>query len=188
MDEKILLQSKCKKISTIIPILGFLFVIVGLFLFFLFVSEFDAGIFCMTVLPATVGLVMILVYFYAKDMELTVTDKRVYGKGGFGQRVDLPMDSVSAVKLSPFGGIAVSTASGFVRFFGINNNSEFLKVVNNLLIARQNEKNNATIVGATITDNMSSGADELKKFKDLLDSGTITQEEFDTKKKQILGL
>ena len=51
MDEKILLQSKCKKISTIIPILGFLFVIVGLFLFFLFVSEFDAGIFCMTVLP-----------------------------------------------------------------------------------------------------------------------------------------
>lgn len=33
-----------------------------------------------------------------------------------------------------------------------------------------------------------SGADELKKFKDLLDSGVITQEEFDAKKKQILGL
>lgn len=33
-----------------------------------------------------------------------------------------------------------------------------------------------------------SQADELKKYKDLLDSGAITQEEFDTKKKQLLGL
>lgn len=33
-----------------------------------------------------------------------------------------------------------------------------------------------------------SNADELKKFKDLLDSGIITQEEFDAKKKQLLGL
>jgi len=33
-----------------------------------------------------------------------------------------------------------------------------------------------------------SSADELKKFKELLDSGIITQEEFDTKKKQLLGL
>ena len=31
-------------------------------------------------------------------------------------------------------------------------------------------------------------AEELKKYKDLLDSGVITQEEFDAKKKQILGL
>lgn len=32
-----------------------------------------------------------------------------------------------------------------------------------------------------------SGADELKKFKELLDMGVITQEEFDKKKQQILG-
>ena len=31
-------------------------------------------------------------------------------------------------------------------------------------------------------------ADELKKYKELLDSGVISQEEFDTKKKQLLGL
>ena len=30
--------------------------------------------------------------------------------------------------------------------------------------------------------------DKLKKFKDLLASGVITQEQFDAKKKQILGL
>lgn len=33
-----------------------------------------------------------------------------------------------------------------------------------------------------------SPAEELKKFKDLLDCGVITQEEFDAKKKQLLGL
>ena len=38
------------------------------------------------------------------------------------------------------------------------------------------------------TTNSVSTADELKKFKDLLDNGVITQEEFDAKKKQLLGL
>ena len=33
-----------------------------------------------------------------------------------------------------------------------------------------------------------SAADELKKYKELLDSGVITQEEFNAKKKQLLGL
>lgn len=42
-------------------------------------------------------------------------------------------------------------------------------------------------VGGTVAM-QNSAADELKKFKDLLDSGVITQEEFDAKKKQLLGL
>lgn len=33
-----------------------------------------------------------------------------------------------------------------------------------------------------------SAADEIGKFKQLLDSGAITQEEFDAKKKQLLGI
>lgn len=33
-----------------------------------------------------------------------------------------------------------------------------------------------------------SAADEIKKFKELLDMGVISQEEFDTKKRQLLGL
>lgn len=38
-------------------------------------------------------------------------------------------------------------------------------------------------------DNANAGnADELKKYKDLYDSGVISQEEFDAKKKQLLGL
>lgn len=33
-----------------------------------------------------------------------------------------------------------------------------------------------------------SAADEILKFKGLLDAGAITQEEFEAKKKQLLGL
>ena len=41
---------------------------------------------------------------------------------------------------------------------------------------------------ATQTNVNLSNADELKKFKDLLDSGAITQAEFEEKKKQLLNL
>lgn len=44
--------------------------------------------------------------------------------------------------------------------------------------AKQENKNSGAV----------SAADELKKFKELLDMGAITQEEFDAKKKQLLGL
>lgn len=44
------------------------------------------------------------------------------------------------------------------------------------------QSNNCSVI------QQSSAADELKKFKDLLDMGAITQEEFTAKKKQLLGL
>ena len=53
------------------------------------------------------------------------------------------------------------------------------------LLERQQKQNNITVEEKTSS---SSQADELKKFKDLLDNGIITQEEFDAKKKQLLGL
>ena len=42
----------------------------------------------------------------------------------------------------------------------------------------------------TVVNNIqeTTNADELKKYKDLLDNGAITQEEFDAKKKELLGL
>jgi uncharacterized membrane protein len=41
---------------------------------------------------------------------------------------------------------------------------------------------------ATPTPQTHNSADDIAKYKSLLDSGVITQEEFDTKKKQLLGL
>ena len=48
--------------------------------------------------------------------------------------------------------------------------------------------NPQSVYSTTATSSTIGGADKLKMYKDLLESGTITQEEFDAKKKQILGL
>ncbi|MBQ7378808.1 MAG: SHOCT domain-containing protein [Clostridia bacterium] len=62
--------------------------------------------------------------------------------------------------------------------------AEIKKYLDQMLANARNNKNQGsnTIIQST------SNADELKKYKELLDSGIISQEEFDAKKKQLLGL
>ena len=59
-------------------------------------------------------------------------------------------------------------------------------IISSLEIITKNYKNQNTI--STESSNSFSVADEILKFKQLLDSGIITKEEFDDKKKQLLGL
>ena len=127
-----------------------------------------------------------LIYLWLRSYELTVTDKRIFGKVAWGKRVDLPVDSISATASLRFlNGVSVSTSSGRISFRVLKNADAIYQVISNLLIKRQQEKSKpATIVEAPKSDE----ADQLKKYKDLLDSGVITQEEFDAKKKQLLGL
>lgn len=135
---------------------------------------------------AAFALIGGLIYLWLRSYELTITDKRIYGKVAWGKRVDLPVDSVSAIAtIRVLKGVSVSTSSGRISFCVIKNADEIYKVMNNLLIERQQEKVNATVAAAAPK---SDETDQLKKYKDLLDSGVITQEEFDAKKKQLLGL
>ena len=125
-----------------------------------------------------------LICLWLRSYELTVTDKRVYGKVQFGKRVDLPVDSVSATAKLGSRGIAVSTPSGKICFRAIKNAKEIYGVINNLLIERQQKKESVvTKVEAKVDE-----IEQLTKYKELLDKGVITQEEFDAKKKQLLGL
>ena len=55
-------------------------------------------------------------------------------------------------------------------------------------ILRQNNILSRLNKNADEQKNSFSSADELKKYKELLDSGIISQEEFDAKKKQLLGI
>lgn len=126
------------------------------------------------------AICFLFVFFMMKKMQITITDKRVCGKTYFGHSVDLPMDSISAVGSSWFNGIAVSTSSGKVSFLFIENSKEIRELLCQLLIDRQGKPQ------SVIPDK--SNADELKKYKELFDSGIITQEEFDAKKKQLLNL
>lgn len=82
-------------------------------------------------------------------------------------------------------GIAVTTASGAIKFKYIKNRDEIHCTISKLLVDRQNKTNAAPVIRQEIKQ---SGAEELKKYKELLDSGVISQEEFETKKKQLLGL
>ena len=66
-----------------------------------------------------------------------------------------------------------------IKFRCIKNRDEIYEVVSKLLMERQTSK---------MVFNESSPADELQKYKDLLDTGAISQDEFETKKNQLLNL
>ena len=117
-------------------------------------------------------------------MQITVTDKRVYGKTIFGRQVDLPIDSISAVGSGMFNKIVVATSSGKIKFLFIENSQAVREEIVKLIMQRQEEKK----IEKTTVETKTSNVEEIKNYKELLDSGIITQEEFDQKKKQILGL
>lgn len=139
-----------------------------------------------SVIPAVIiSILLLIVEWWLGSMEIVVTDKRVYGKAAFGKRVDMPFDSISAISLSAMKGIAVATSSGKIAFKFIKNNREVHAEISKLLIGRQNEKRPVT---NNTEDARPDAAAELKKYKELLDCGVITSEEFEAKKKQILNL
>lgn len=129
-----------------------------------------------------------ITYKYLSKISIVVTDKRVYGTAMFGKQVDLPLDSISALGRGMFSSIAVATSSGKIIFWGISNIYEVHETISELLQNRQSEKRTASAPINHITQQAQSSADELKKYKELLDNGIISQEEFDAKKKQLLDL
>ena len=188
MEEKIIIKGTYSHVSKFLPLLlafiGFILSCIG----------FDDGdVFggggaeyvCMFLggIVLIAGAVILLLYI--GNCEIAVSNVRVYGKAAFGKRVDLPVDSISAIATTMFSGIAVATSSGRVCFLGLKNAAEIHRVLSGLIIKRQFTPVSNTTIKQEIPQ---SNADELKKYKDLLDSGVISQEEFDAKKKQLLGL
>lgn len=193
MDERIIVKGKqaneFKIISLALLVLGFILGFsnsVNYSLFRGFNNYFWKSIFpyCMSIWFLPLAIIAILLYFSVAKTEITVTDKRVYGKAMFGKRVDLPVDLISAVGTNFLKGVSVSTSSGKISFLGIKNKDKIHEEISKLLMVRQEK----TPIITTKQEVPQSNADELKKFKDLLDSGILTQEEFDAKKKQLLGL
>lgn len=185
MKEKILIKSEKKYfyklklitiISTILAILSFVIAIVAQKQ-----GNYDlVGISTYIMIPAgIIALPCIVLFLYSFKMELTVTNKRIYGKTVFGKQIDLPLDSISAVSKGIFESINIATSSGKISFIYISNRNDIYKTITKILIDRQSNNK---------TSNSESKADELKKYKELLDSNAITQEEYDKKKKELLDL
>ncbi len=185
MEEKTLISGEMNtSIKPIVIILICISAIVSLFIFYGSSEGFEINFGESLALSSPAFafvIIFIVVYMYMTKCELVVTNKRVYGRATFGKRVDLPLDSISAVGTSWMSGIDISTSSGRIHFKLIKNKDEIHSVLSKLLMERQQEK---------VVSNIQtlSNADELKKYKELLDSGAITQAEFDAKKKQLLGL
>ena len=132
-----------------------------------------------------------------------VTDSRLIYCGSSGAIIksptsgSIPVDKISSV--SPHSGLLLASltieciGNDDLRLEQLSNvdssgkRGNVNKIANGLQNAIDTAKANSNKSSTTII-NQASAADELLKFKQLLDMGAITQYEFDVKKKQLLGL
>lgn len=194
MEEKIIIKGEFSKTNILMIIFGIIaviFAIIGCVYLEEYMAYYGFNIYGYGAeypIFFTIAIVFlvaaIISYFAMNRCEIIVSNKKVFGKVKFGKRVDLPLNQISSVGQGWFKSISVATSSGIIRFWLLSNRQEVFSAISELLSQFQNS-NNQTVIHK---EEQLSSADELKKYKDLLDSGVITQEEFDAKKKQLLGL
>ena len=194
MEEKVLIKSVVDVKSKIVMISTAIFSLFLGIMFLATVSGYNSSIGSIYDLYVALGssflllgiLIMIIFAIYSK-CELQITENNVRGKTIFGKEVILPLSMVSSYSTRKFlSVIAVATSSGVTKFSLIGNYREIGDVLSKKINERQDNIAKPQIVNIPVPQNYSM--DDLKKLKDLLDAGIINQEEFDAKKKQLLGL
>lgn len=200
MKENILIKSErydisrhCLSLAKAIGVLIGIGTIIGLFIWKAEYGEleFMAFVACFTISAIFLAPAIIpslLIYYWLRSSELTVTDKRIYGTAAWGRRVDLPVDLMSSTELRSFWkGITVSTSSGKISFLALKNVNEIYSVLNELMITRQAPKNRPE-PAPSASNPATDPIEKLRRFKELLDEGIISQEEYESKKKQLLDM
>ena len=127
-------------------------------------------------------LYIVLKYAFVR---IIVTDKMVKIKHyDLVKNFELPIDSISAVaeKGLMIKSLSVSSASGRISF-PVDRHIEVKNTISSLITERRTAQTSKGNEGFS-----DSNIHELEKYKELLDKGVITQEDFDAKKKQILRL
>jgi len=195
MGEKFIIKGKISKVYMLMLILTIFNAIFSLITFiylekyivydrFLKMSVFSSSEFPNFLITSDVCITTaILICFMMNQYEIVVTDKKVFGKNIFGKSIDLPINQISYLGLGLYNTITVATSSVKIRFLPLKNRQEVYLTISKLLY--QNQNSNNTVIQKEVN---SINADELKNFKNLLDMGAITQEEFDKKKKELLNL
>lgn len=188
MNEKVIIKGNSTKINLLTILFGVataFFLVMG----FWMLMDGDSNTIMWFGIAIALAVATAVIYGMVSCCEIVVTDKRIYGKVAFGKQVDLPLDSVSAVAVTSVftQGVSVATSSGRITFFFLAERNKISTKIRNLLIERQGKT--APSVQTTIKQEIpQSNAEELRKYKELLDMGVISKEEFDAKKKQLLGL
>lgn len=131
------------------------------------------------------SLIFGMIFLSCRKCQLCITENNIKGKTHWGKEVVLPLYMVSAYSTRKFmWTISISTASGATKFPLIKNYVEIGEVLSKKINERQANTQTETQPNVSANNTL----DDLLKLKTLLDMGAITQEEFDAKKKQLLGL
>ena len=155
---------------------------------------------------------------YSKYTSLELYDDKMVGKGSKQGDITWYFKNYMTVQWTPanigtqFANLVFTTTEGAGRLIATSNLNQAVDInrimfcsgmfsyataneyVKNLYLDvkkvfdEYKAKESENAVGDTTVIQQVSAADEIKKFKGLLDEGIITQEEFDAKKKELLGL
>ena len=127
---------------------------------------------------------------------LIITNLRVlyyYGPNKDNWTLDqIPVDTIESIEFSRSYTSSYLSVYGKSSIFHLNSDRHVLmekaRDLINQMIYDKSQNSESSESESSASDNMAQAAEALKSLKELLDSGIITQEEFDAKKKQLLGL
>lgn len=112
-----------------------------------------------------------------KKLEIN-SENCVFKKGK--KTKEVPIKRITNVKITPNRGVKITATGAKIKMGLVKNRVEIANTINDLKKEIEKDEN----------DDITNGnvADELLKFKQLFESGIISQEEFEAKKKQLLNL
>lgn len=127
---------------------------------------------------------------------LIITNLRVlyyYGPNKDNWTLDqIPVDTIESIEFSRSYTSSYLSVYGKSSIFHLNSDRHILmekaRDLINQMIYDKSQNSESSESESSVSDDMAQAAEALKSLKELLDSGIITQEEFDAKKKQLLGL
>lgn len=186
-QEKILVKSvfdssACHKFAIMWYVAGFVYGwLMGWSISGLAIIGFLAG-FLLSLLLG--GLIHIFLYFSTKNNQITLTSYKIIGIYNKRFLLNISIDSVSSVSKGWMGSLCISCAGNNYKIPCVNNRELFCLKLNEMLNKRTQQAPSSFF----LVDNQQSNYDEIERLKQLLDKGIITQEEFNTKKKQLLDL
>ena len=187
-EEKFLAKSEfdssaCHKIAFIIYLATSIFSIIMMIPLF----ELDSGLTFGLIILITLfigGMIHCILYFTAKNNKVILTNYKITGTYSRHLSLNIPIDSISSVSKGAFGSLCITCAGNKYSIIFVGNRDDFCSKLNDLL----NKRTQQRIQPSPIIVNQQSNYEEIEKLKKLYDDGIITQEEFEIKKRQLLGL
>lgn len=128
-----------------------------------------------------IALVITVIYLLDRKTKLTVQDDVVLLKKRTGKTVQFKIKDISSIESTAFKGLKLKGNAIKCKIILLKNAEEVRTKITQL-ISDLSSKNQ------DLSDQHLNETETIKQYKDLLDSGAITQEEFEAKKKQLLGL